>query len=99
MTGKNQHRQLRDKVDRQASRLTRAERERHQWLAETVFDTLTLKACLYALHEYADVSGQSVPLMISHPPQQVLAIASGLPSLSDIMDATSFASAKASWIC
>jgi len=37
MTGKNQDQQLRDKVDRQAGRLTRAERERHQWLAQTVY--------------------------------------------------------------
>ncbi len=34
-------------------------------LAETVFDTLTLKACLYALKDFYDVGGRQVPLMIS----------------------------------
>jgi ATP synthase protein I len=37
MSEKNQRHQLQDKVDKQASRLTRAERERHQWLAQTVY--------------------------------------------------------------
>ena len=34
-------------------------------LAETVFDTLTLKACLYALKDFYDAGGRQVPLMIS----------------------------------
>jgi 5-methyltetrahydrofolate--homocysteine methyltransferase len=34
-------------------------------LAETVFDTLTLKACLYALKDFYDAGGRRVPLMIS----------------------------------
>ena len=34
-------------------------------LAETVFDTLTLKACLYALKDFYDAGGKRVPLMIS----------------------------------
>ncbi|MFP6644027.1 MAG: methionine synthase [Candidatus Latescibacterota bacterium] len=34
-------------------------------LAETVFDTLTLKACLHALKDFYDVGGKRVPLMIS----------------------------------
>ena len=34
-------------------------------LAETVFDTLTLKACLWAVSEYADRHGEAPPLMIS----------------------------------
>ncbi len=37
MTGENQRRRLREKVERQSRRLKRAERERHQWLAQTVF--------------------------------------------------------------
>ena len=37
MTENSQRRQLRDKVERQASRLRRAERERNQWLAQTVY--------------------------------------------------------------
>jgi 5-methyltetrahydrofolate--homocysteine methyltransferase len=34
-------------------------------LAETVFDTLTLKACLYALKDFYDAGGKRLPLMIS----------------------------------
>lgn len=34
-------------------------------LAETVFDTLTLKACLYAVQQYFRDSGHSLPLMVS----------------------------------
>ena len=34
-------------------------------LAETVFDTLTLKACLYALHDFLEAGGRPLPLMIS----------------------------------
>ena len=34
-------------------------------LAETVFDTLTLKACLCALQDHLDAGGRRVPLMIS----------------------------------
>ncbi len=34
-------------------------------LAETVFDTLTLKACLYALKDFYDGGGRQVPLMLS----------------------------------
>ncbi len=34
-------------------------------LAETVFDTLTLKACLWAIAEYAQKTGHAPPLMIS----------------------------------
>ncbi|MEE3335481.1 MAG: methionine synthase [Candidatus Latescibacterota bacterium] len=34
-------------------------------LAETVFDTLTLKSCLWAIAEYAERHGQAPPLMIS----------------------------------
>jgi 5-methyltetrahydrofolate--homocysteine methyltransferase len=34
-------------------------------LAETVFDTLTLKACLFALKDFYDGGGKQVPLMIS----------------------------------
>jgi len=37
MTEENQHRRFREKVERQSRRLKRAERERHQWLAQTVF--------------------------------------------------------------
>jgi 5-methyltetrahydrofolate--homocysteine methyltransferase len=34
-------------------------------LAETVFDTLTLKACLWAIAEFAETRGEAPPLMIS----------------------------------
>jgi len=37
MTEENQHSRFREKVERQSRRLKRAERERHQWLAQTVF--------------------------------------------------------------
>lgn len=37
MTEENQHHRFREKVERQSRRLKRAERERHQWLAQTVF--------------------------------------------------------------
>jgi ATP synthase protein I len=37
MTEENQRRRLREKVERQSRRLKRAERERNQWLAQTVF--------------------------------------------------------------
>ena len=34
-------------------------------LAETVIDTLNLKACLFAIHKYFDETGTSAPVMIS----------------------------------
>ena len=34
-------------------------------LAETVFDTLTLKACFYAMQQYFEEHGQQVPVMVS----------------------------------
>ena len=37
MTRVDQEQKLRDAVDRRSDRLQRAERERHQWLAQTVF--------------------------------------------------------------
>ena len=42
-------------------------------LAETVFDTLTLKACLHALQDFYESGGRRLPLMISvtgHGPQR-----------------------------
>ncbi len=37
MTRVDQEQELRDEVERRSSRLRRAERERHQWLAQRVF--------------------------------------------------------------
>jgi len=37
MSENRQKRRLRDQVDLQAGRMKRAERERHQWLAQTVY--------------------------------------------------------------
>lgn len=37
MAGSDQRRSLRTQVERRAKRLTRAEGERHQWLAQTVY--------------------------------------------------------------
>ncbi len=37
MTRGDQDRKLRDEVDRRSRRLRRAEQDRHQWLAQTVF--------------------------------------------------------------